>query len=131
MRLTGLLVGQSFRPPAKLLLEALPNGSALILEPEPWNPHDPHAIKVLVDPIQLDKEKHEWLEAELPSAGRNLQEILAEESIHLGYLAKEENKARAKCNATGNRVIGQMMNKESVAKLRLGPNGETLVDVEI
>lgn len=131
MKLTGLLVGQSFRPPARLLLEALPNGSELILEPEPWNPHDEHAIKVLVEPNQLDKEKHDWLKEELPSAGHNLAEVMLNGPVHLGYLAKEENKSRMKCNATANKVIGQMMTPESNAKLRWGPNGETLVDVEI
>ena len=127
----GLLVGQYFRPPARLLLAALPTGAALILEPEPDNAYDEHAVQVLVDPEELDETKYGWLEQELPGTGFNLGEILAYGPRHLGYLARQGNKSLEKVNAFPNQAILDLIgNGELVGKLRWGPNGEALVEVE-
>ena len=46
---TFRLVGVNFRPAGRAVLPTLSEGTVLILEPEPTNPHDPRAIKVCVD----------------------------------------------------------------------------------
>ena len=43
------IVGAHFRPPAKALLACLPAGAPIWLLPEPTNPYDAHAVKLLVN----------------------------------------------------------------------------------
>lgn len=43
------IVGLSFHAPAAEILGVTPTGTPLKLDPEPSNPHDPNAIKVLID----------------------------------------------------------------------------------
>ena len=45
-RLTTMLVGQHFNPPATIILKCLRNGTRVRLVPEPTNPYDEGAIEV-------------------------------------------------------------------------------------
>ena len=78
------IVGQRFRPPASELLNMLPGGHAIELLPEPDNPYDPNAVKVMIpfsefanaalDEIYADPQDG-WQNKELP--------------FHVGYIPKE------------------------------------------
>lgn len=83
------LVGDYFRPPAKAIIQNLPAETPLYLEREPENPYDENAVKVLVLTEDIPIENHESLEASSAPFGYSLEEILAEPSWHLGYVAKE------------------------------------------
>jgi len=69
------LVGNHFRESGRLILPVLSEGTALILEPEPDNPHDPDAIKVCVDLFghEFNKDPTKHL------------------VIHLGYIPRSRN----------------------------------------
>lgn len=94
MKLTSLLVGSHFRPPAKLVIASLPAGYRLRLDPEPSNEYDSNgaAIKVLCNPSQIPASQHQQLADELPNCGWDLTELLAAEELFLGYVAAERNK---------------------------------------
>jgi hypothetical protein len=53
--LRTLLVGQHFHPPAKIVLACLTAGTAVRLEPDPQNPYDSEAIKVILAFDQIDR----------------------------------------------------------------------------
>ncbi len=85
------LVGSHFRRAGDLILENLPSGTSLILDPEPDNPYDSNAIKVMLSPtnIKLSEEDCE----RLPNFGITIEEIVeTEELFHLGYIAKSGGK---------------------------------------
>ena len=65
------LVGNRFRHAGAAVLPTLPAGHPLILEPEPTNPHDPNAIRVLVE---LSNSKSVF--------------AAADRTIHLGYIPR-------------------------------------------
>jgi hypothetical protein len=50
---TTHLAGVKFREGARERLDTLPAGTELTLEPEPENPHDPNALKVMHDGFQV------------------------------------------------------------------------------
>lgn len=50
---TTHLAGVKFREGAREHLDALPAGTEFTLEPDPDNPHDPKAIKVMHDGFQV------------------------------------------------------------------------------
>ncbi len=71
--LTSLLVGDHFRPPAKLVLQHLPAGTQLQLELEDDNPYDAEAVRVYVSVLEIPQSQYSALESELPnfmSSGR-------------------------------------------------------------
>jgi hypothetical protein len=127
----ALLVGAHFRPPAKLILAALPAGTPLVLEPEPENPYDPQALKVCIrtENILLDRLADSDLEGYGWSRAR-LAEL--EEPLHLGYCAREGNKDLSKLQYLGLSSAAELLaandNLQSWgAVLAWGPNGEPLV----
>lgn len=85
--LTSLLVGSHFHPPAKALLEHLPQGAPLILRREPDNPYDPNAIEVLLQPQSIPESQHGELGVKLPGMGFDLADVLQSPSIILGHVA--------------------------------------------
>ncbi len=109
-KLIGLIVGSHFKPPAKLLLENLPKGTPLSLEPDPENPYDPNAIKVFVNAGSIPEGRYETLEAALPSMGVNgMDEILSTEDWFLGHLGASEGKPLIKAReATGDDYKGTL-----------------------
>ena len=90
------IVGMHSRPPAKLVLSALPAGAGLRLEPEPENPYDELAVRVMARPRDMVMEAAEVLD--WAASGHELAELLAregeEEWIHLGYVARNGGKAQ-------------------------------------
>ncbi len=84
------IVGMHFRPPAKLVLAGLPAGAHLRLEPEPSNPYDENAIKVLCDPNDMVEGYLAEITDQLEDYGRTPEELLKETDLHLGYVARTE-----------------------------------------
>ena len=133
------IVGAHFRPPARLVLAALAGGTTLRLEPEPENPYDPNAIKVLVCPEAVPESQRERLAGELPNCGWSLELLLAEREIQLGYVCASTNaKALAKAPGTrGNVEIGQAIalaqqaGHQWAAALGFGIAGEPQVVITI
>ncbi len=95
------LVGMHFRPPAKTVVDHLPAGCPLGLVPEPENPYDPKAIKVLLTVTDLGEQvlsPSGELANALLGTGWDLEGLLAEGQIQLGYLADSDGKI---CRANG------------------------------
>lgn len=133
MSLTTLLVGSSFRPPAKVIIAHAPSGSRLRLEAEPENPYDPAAVKVLFSPREIPPSEHPTLAEELPSCGWTLEDLLAEKEIFLGYLASASGKPLAIARERGldlasNQDFAEAQILEGF--LTFSPSGEALVTTE-
>lgn len=71
-----LIVGAYFRPPAKALVACLPAGASVWLQPEPTNPYDEHAVKVLVNLNSYPEAIHEELELQSAGYGFDLAGLL-------------------------------------------------------
>jgi hypothetical protein len=105
------LVGNGFRLSGRLILPTLSEGTPLILEPEPDNPYDEDAIKVLVDmygsQYAVDPQEH----------------LL----IHLGYIPRSGG--RYDTLQFGNRSVLMLLNSpdEWEASLTFSPQGNPLV----
>ena len=84
--LPARILGAHFRPPAKLILQFLPTGQSLQLEPEPDNPYDNAAIKVMLLPTDLPSDP-EFID-NLSSYGHDIEALQAENYIHLGYIER-------------------------------------------
>lgn len=115
------LVGMHFRPPARAILAALRAGTPLALDPEPSNPYDPKAIKVLVSLREVPLERWPGLDEACQESGHSLPELLeaeaaSGEAFHLGYLADSDGKLAA----------GKPGNREASALLNEGPCATTL-----
>lgn len=84
------LVGSYFRPPATLVLKGLLGGSVVTLVPEPSNPYDENAIAAYACPSDMEQDYAASTELAdgLEGMGREIQELLAEPNIHLGYVAR-------------------------------------------
>jgi hypothetical protein len=84
LKLTGLMVGMHFRPPAKAVLEALPAGTLLWLRREPSNPYDVNAVQVLLPGFE---EGDKWgdLRKGLEATGQWGEEMFTN-PLHLAYV---------------------------------------------
>lgn len=128
--LQGLLVGAHFRPPAKLILASLPSGAELILEPEPDNPYDEAAVKVLCRPSAIPEGQFLGLDEGLPASGFSLDEVLRQESVWLGYLGASKNKDVVKGGFASNvEILALMANPGHLVSLAFAPDGKALVQV--
>lgn len=87
------IVGAGFRPPAKALLAALPQGAPLRLVREPENPYDGLAIRVECSPDALNAEATQRDDFQLMLAGYgfDMAAIQAAAYWHLGYVPKTHN----------------------------------------
>lgn len=86
------IVGSHFRPPAKGILAALPQGQTLYLRREPDNEYDPGAIGVYLRSADIPEAIHRDLESQTIGFGFDLAAVLASPEWHLGYIAAEANK---------------------------------------
>jgi len=82
------IVGAFYRPPAELLLSVLPIETELLLIAEPENLHDPNAIAVWLESLNIPSSAYPKLEIELPNFGLNLDSLLASDYWHLGYIPR-------------------------------------------
>ena len=98
--ITTLLVGAHFRPPAKQLLAVLPAGASLRLVPEPDNPYDAKAIRVMVRPSEVPESQWPVLEEALAGTGVDFGDLPAE--VQLGYLPDSDGKVCQKEQVPGN-----------------------------
>lgn len=139
-RVIAPLVGDHFHPPASLVLKHLPTGSRLQLEPDPGNPYDEFAVKVLVDPGEIPESQFGALgnfEFGLPSMGLTLEQLQSSGPIWLGHLAASGGKPLAKALAAepglvGNReVLDLMKDPDHRAELAFAPDGKPRVVVSI
>jgi len=80
------IVGAHYRPPAKAILAVLPGGTPLLLRAEPTNPYDSNAIMVLLDPRHIPEHCKEELATRCEGYGMDLDEVLAQSHIHVGYV---------------------------------------------
>lgn len=80
------ILGAHFRPPAKLIFQYLPSDQSLVLEPEPENPYDANAIKVMLQSSNLPTDS-EFID-NLQSYGHDLEALQANALIHLGYIER-------------------------------------------
>lgn len=91
--ITTQIVGAHFRPPAKALLACLPAGHPLWLRPEPTNEYDENAVQVLLRsstlvPLVEEEFFRDEVENQLSGQGFDLEQVLAQEEWHLGFLPK-------------------------------------------
>lgn len=150
MPITSLIVGSHFRPPAKQLLAAAAAGTALTLQPEAENPYDEWAIKVFLDPAAIPANLHEELSGTLEGTGMDLDEVLNNGSIFIGYVAKTGGKPLAGTGYVGNQdfyetltgtepgelpasVTDLVMDWDDVPSCRLGfsPEGKPTITMEV
>lgn len=93
--LNTLLVGTHFYVPGKNILPLLPSGTRVIFQPEPENPYDENAIKVLLQCGPLLGTSDET-DAELRNAllgtGWDLHDLLERSPIQLGHVGKTGGK---------------------------------------
>lgn len=131
--LTSLLVGAHFRPPAKQVIACLPSGAPLALQPEPENPYDEHALRVLVWPREVPPAVRPELESCLEGTGTSLQELLdTEEPLFIGYVAASGGKPLVKAGlTTGNQEFGAALaaDPSAQATLAFGPDGSPRVQL--
>lgn len=140
------LVGAFHRPPAKTVLEVLPHGCVLLLVPEPENPYDAGAIRVMVDLSALcaDDDFATVLETALDAVGAGFDDVVHESGpLQLGYCAATGGKPLAKLAAlwsqtglspVGNVEVAAMMDAPDSAKhatLEFGPDGHPAVRVTL
>lgn len=138
------LVGAFHRPPAKTVLEVLPHGTLLLLVPEPENPYDAGAIRVMVDLRTVTESNDELglaLISALDGAGADAFEVIHGGALQLGYCAATGGKPLARLTAlwgqtglvpVGNAEVAAMMNEPDSAKLvtlTFGPDGHPAVKV--
>lgn len=57
MKIDTAIAGATFREEGTEIVTGLPKGQRYLLEPEPSNPHDPNAVKVLVENYQYGRRK--------------------------------------------------------------------------
>jgi hypothetical protein len=107
------LVGNNFRLAGSTILPILPQGQELILDPEPENPYDPLAVRVLVD-----------------MTGSPYSSAEVGPVIHLGYLPRSGTKTDTTGfgNKQALRIIQGGPNWK--ASLTFSPQGEALVRIE-
>lgn len=93
------IVGAFYRPPAQILLNALPIGAQLTLFAEPTNPYDANAIAVWVSISAFTSATLASIEPALADCGLSLDALKEQAEWHLGYLPKEFA-AQLKANGT-------------------------------
>lgn len=136
-KLQSLIVGSHFRPPAKLILANLPAGAHLMLEPDPENPYDSFALKVLVSPAEIPKSQYKEMGDSLLEFGTSLEDVLLGPPVFLGFVAASGGKPLANAGLTvGNREFladlisgGEM--QSYLATLGFTPGGLPMINCEV
>lgn len=125
------IVGMHFRPPAAAILAVMHASCPLVLEAEPMNPYDPHAVKVLVDFVSILESMHGDLAMSLPQYGSDLDAIREQGRIHLGYIdSKKTGMAKMVQQALRNAESGEYDNSYT-AVLAFNTEGKPVANIEI
>lgn len=132
------LVGAHFRPPAKALLASLPAGTILLLDPEPSNQYDSHALGVWINPQEAIPQGSmiaNGLEPILPEWGSDLAQLWAEPRVQLGYACAASNSkmlARNSAYRSNKQLLDAMASgPDWTATLAFGPGGEPLIRLDL
>lgn len=145
------IVGWHFVPPAETLLRHLPVGLPLILEPDPGNPYDAEAIKVMVSSAALrglPTPIQEALSADLPNQGATWETLImdGEALWPLGHVARSGGAPLAKAQLWGgswgtgslcgnHELLGWIMDPGLGPRLHVtltyAPGGQGLVEVRV
>ncbi len=134
------LVGQHYNPPAKALLEHLPNGTPLRLRHDTENPYDEFAVEVSVEGASVPESQHLELSVKVPGNGFSLEEVIAPGVWwKLGHVAASDGKPLIKArivraDLVGNRDLLEAASTEGgvgalKASLVFDGSGMTLVEV--
>lgn len=111
------IVGAYYRPPAKAILQVLPGGAPLRLRPEPSNRFDPDAVQVCVSTDAIPESQHQELELLASGHGMSLEDILAQEEWHIGYVPR------------GCGLAQELAGEDAEGRLTFGMKGEPMVEV--
>lgn len=123
----GLLVGTHFNPVGRMVLKHLPGSTPLILEPDPTNPYDEHAVIVRVDPKEIPES--EWAQlshpdAGLPLAGATLEQVLSEGPVMLGHVGRTGGKPLEKAKAQWPELAATLVGNQEMMDWIKDPNHE-------
>lgn len=133
------LIGVFFRPGARFIMPLLAQGTQLILAPEPDNPYDTGAIKVLIDlasTFSLGSDSptydNDFLQSGLDPFGVSLDDIIDnEEPFFLGYIARQFPKKGLEANSPGDFVYNTEPGiADAKASLAFASNGHPLIKLE-
>lgn len=93
--LAAPIVGMRFHPPAEGVLQLLGAETPLLLVPEPENPYDEKAVKVLVEAKEMLRGSPSATVADvLAPYGFDYEELERQGRVMLGYLAREDTVAK-------------------------------------
>ena len=135
--MTTLLVGSHFNPPAKALLNAIPEGSEVTLTRDEENQWDPLAIKVWIGGQEIVEGALD--EEQLAGFGYSKEEILngQESQWCLGHVAKTGGKPLEKAKANEAKLIGNAEIYQAIdstawpLKGTLGFRGDELITITL
>lgn len=85
-KITLMLVGAHFRPPATQILEWLSGGAKFVLVPDPENQYDAQAIRACLDPREIPTAYLPTLREICLPTGKDYQEFTSE-PMFLGFVA--------------------------------------------
>jgi len=113
----ALLTGSRFVPPALVVLGCLPEGTRVELVPEPSNPYDALAIKVVLEHphLVISDRVLESRAEDLASCGSSPTDVLMASSIPLGHIAASSGKPLEKARSAAPRAFGPIVGTEELA----------------
>lgn len=129
------LVGMRFNPPAEIIVGNVPRGTVLVIQPEPENPWDSAALKVLLDLRSLSVQVlTEHLAPALAERGSDIHEIMHQEGefFTLGHVGATGRGPCLKAGLPGNLEAKQAMDSMAAPKVTLAfmPSGLPVVHIE-
>lgn len=115
------IVGARFRPPADEILRVIASNTDLLLQREPYNPHDANAIKVMFPNFWDHDRVRELIIAEF---GEPVVEIAKDEgaAFHVGYIPRDRAAELA--------PILDAYGEDWPAKFFIAPHGGPMVSFE-
>ena len=132
-----LLVGSFAQksPPALLLLEALPQGTLFRLQPEPDNPYDASALRVMVMRSELDETTLGSEDFAIKAASHGLAVVEIPEEFCIGHCASSTGKPLRKVQEHFPEVIGTLELAAAglasgIGAIEFGGEGKIWLDVE-
>jgi hypothetical protein len=133
------LVGMRFRGYAQQILDNLPTGTPLTLEPEDNNAYDPKAVRILFDFSYFPLEMTDRLAEALTGTGHTVDDFInSGELVHLAYIPDSDGNVVRKLGCVGNRELRAAIAAAEVAdwtsldvQLGFTPDGQPAVVVNL